>query len=230
MKLRTSLQLAAMALTALSLAGCAAHEPIGTILARDGRAAETFDAFDWSGASEGWISEPASRIERSPVWEVCHDSDGNAFLAVTSARDVPYWSHNLYWCKGVALEDGAVSAMVRADAGFIDRGGGVAWRISSAGNCYMAGYDPFDSHLCLYAMKNGTRELIAAERIDRIPSGKWFRVSARYTGTEINVGIDGREVIQIDDSSFADAGGIGVWTKGTALTSFDDVAVVRVRE
>ena len=50
----------------------------------------------------------------------------------------------------------------------------------------------------------------------------WHTLRLDFQGSNFTVSFDGKKVIEGDDTSFADAGKVGVWTKADSVTLFDD--------
>jgi len=56
----------------------------------------------------------------------------------------------------------------------------------------------------------------------KVASGVWHTLRVDFRGSHFTVTYDGTKVIEADDTSFADAGKVGVWTKADSVTLFDD--------
>jgi hypothetical protein len=53
----------------------------------------------------------------------------------------------------------------------------------------------------------------------------WAKRSGAGAAADIEVYWDGRKVLDHHDSTFPDAGRVGVWTKADSVTYFDDLTV-----
>jgi hypothetical protein len=50
----------------------------------------------------------------------------------------------------------------------------------------------------------------------------WHAIAIYHRSTHIEGYLDGEKLLEQDDSTSLNAGGVGVWTKADAATSFDD--------
>ena len=55
--------------------------------------------------------------------------------------------------------------------------------------------------------------------------GKWHEIEIEHIGNKIVAEFDDEQVIEIEDSTFAEGGMVGLWTKADAATAFDDLEV-----
>ena len=55
-----------------------------------------------------------------------------------------------------------------------------------------------------------------------VKSGEWHTLRVDFTGDKFIVTFDGKQVIETTNTSLADAGKVGVWTKADSVTLFDD--------
>jgi hypothetical protein len=56
----------------------------------------------------------------------------------------------------------------------------------------------------------------------KVASGAWHTLRVDFRASHFTVSFDGTKVIEADDTSFSDAGKVGVWTKADSVTLFDD--------
>lgn len=66
--------------------------------------------------------------------------------------------------------------------------------------------------------------MASAENV-RVATGQWLTVRIVHNGFHIEGWIDGQRLLEFDDGTFPDEGGVGLWTKADAATSFDDLIV-----
>ncbi len=119
----------------------------------------------------------------------------------------------------------SLTVKVHAESGKEDQGGGVIWRAKDADNYYVARWNPLEDNFRVYHIKDGKRTQIASADIKADPK-EWHKIRIDHAGAKIEASFDGKTLITVEDSTFADAGRIGFWTKADASTWFDDVAVV----
>jgi hypothetical protein len=132
---------------------------------------------------------------------------------------------NLVWMPETRVRDLDASISIRANHGNIDQGGGLIWRMRDAGNYYVARYNPLERNLRLYFVRDGARVQLASAEGLPVGIGEWFTIRVVHIGAAIEVYLNGQKRLEMNDATFGDAGGIGVWTKADAATSFDDLVV-----
>lgn len=166
----------------------------------------------WTCASTGPAGPVAS-------WESIRDQDLGPGLALVRPNHASTVTYNLCWSAAPAFTDGTLEVALRADSGDIDQGGGLAWRIQDARNYYVCRFNPLESNLRVYFVKDGERELLASAEFPGA-AGTWYRLRITHTGSRITCALDGHELLAVDDSTHAAPGGIGLWTKADACTAF----------
>lgn len=140
--------------------------------------------------------------------------------------------YNICICEKHSMKDVDLTAKLRANTGRQAQGGGLAWRVRNPENFYACAYNPSDGKFQVFKVTDGrTQELGAAEFKGSGPGAStWYTVSAKMTGDTITCSINGQELLHATDATIKDAGHIGVWARGDAGTSFDDVAINKAGE
>jgi hypothetical protein len=156
-------------------------------------------------------------------WKVVADgtapSKGNAFAqSAKSSRS----TFNLVLVNDASFTDVDISVKMKAIAGAIDQGGGVVWRAKDAKNYYIARYNPLEENLRVYKVEDGNRSK-EFQSIDIDKADGWHTLRVVMKGDRIECYYDGKKHIDIRDSTFKEAGKIGLWTKADAQTHFDDL-------
>jgi len=105
-----------------------------------------------------------------------------------------------------------------------DEGGGVIWGAQDKGNYYIARYNPLENNFRIYFIKNEARKILASARI-KLLKGKWQEMEIVQNGKHITGYLNGKKLLEVDDNTFTKPGGVGLWTKADAVTSFDDFEV-----
>ncbi len=180
----------------------------------------------------GWKAEQTKPRGQGARWSVRQDPtapSGNQVLALTDTRGASGGTYNLAWTDGLSFQDGRIEVKVKAGTGREDQGGGPVWRVQDKENYYIARWNPLEDNLRLYYVRNGSRRQLANANVD-LPAEGWHTVAIDHKGNRITAYLDGQRMFQTTDDTFAQAGGVGVWTKADAATSFDDVVVNRSGE
>lgn len=197
---------------ALTLASCAAR----TVTL-------DFENSKVGSAPSAWLAaetNPGSD-EKSSRWTVHRDGDQQYVTVHTNNTGHTY---NLLFAPVQSGRDVEIAIRARAETGVEDQGGGIVWRAADAKNYYITRWNPLEDNLRAYKVVDGKRTQLASVEI-AFEKG-WHQLDVRAVGTKIEVGFNGKTVLSLEDSTFSDAGRVGLWTKADAVTSFDDLLYV----
>lgn len=187
----------------------------------------TFEDVKPGNIPSGWKVEATHPRGELSTWEVEVDStapSGKHVLSLTDPKKNSGGTFNLCWTDRVRFLNGKIEVKFRANTGREDQGGGVIWRAKDRNNYYIARMNPLESNFRIYYVKDGRRVMLASARI-RIPAGEWHTLAISHHGDDIAGFIDGRKLLEVRDATFSQPGGVGLWTKADAATSFDDFLV-----
>ncbi|MEW6684383.1 MAG: family 16 glycoside hydrolase [Nitrospirota bacterium] len=233
MKLKICLHTtAAVALTALLLvfSSMVGAQEEHAVVPKDSAAARwTFDDVEAGKLPRGWKAEGTN--QRGPVarWVVKADADAPSkpnVLALTDAKEGWGGTFNLLWMDKMKFKDGVIEVKVKAGTGREDQGGGPIWRVQDKDTYYIARWNPLEDNFRLYYVKDGARKTLEDAKVKADPA-RWHTIRIEQSGDEIKCSFDGKELMKTRDATFPGAGGVGLWTKADALTSFDDLIVSR---
>jgi hypothetical protein len=128
------------------------------------------------------------------------------------------------------IEDGFIQIKFKAIAGSEDRAGGVVWRARDADNYYVVRANALEDNVVLYKTVGGVRS--ALDIVGRkggygvaisVPANEWLSLRVEFKGSRFRVLYNGRQLFEVEDSTFTDAGKVGLWTKADSVTLFDEV-------
>ena len=179
-----------------------------------------------------WKAETTQPDAKAADWAIVTDATAPSparVLPIRRINDRARNVFNLYWTRDMAFENGTLEVRVRANSGDIDQGGGLIWRVRDARNYYLARYNPLERNLRVYIVTDGSRRQLASAEDIPIPAGRWWQLRIAHTGSRITAWLDGVKHVQVADDSLSGAGGVGLWAKADAASSFDDLAVKRFR-
>ncbi len=160
-----------------------------------------------------------NRWSRYGTWEIISDDKGHTLSMVKRSSG----AFNLCYNKDINFSDGNISVDFRANRGRIDQGGGIMWRVQDNNNYYVARFNPLEDNFRFYIVHNGIRSELASADI-KLSSG-WHTIKIEQKGDTFKGYIDGKEYLKYKDSHLKKAGGVGVWTKADAKTSFDNLKI-----
>lgn len=191
------------------------------------RVAFNFDSLKPGTLPQGWKAEETGQDKVAARWQVIEDPtapSGKNVLAITapgSSGD----SFNLCWTGSVSFKDGEVSVRFRPVKGESDQGGGIMWRVQDKDNYYVVRHNPLENNLRLYFVKGGKRKMLKSAS-KKIPAGEWNAMRITQKGSRIEAFLNNERLIEAEDSAIPEPGGVGLWTKADALTSFDDLEIM----
>lgn len=153
-------------------------------------------------------------------WTVVSTSDGKVLAQTAQSPDAVF---NVALVEDVKARDLDLSVRIKKVEGVDDQGGGVVWRAKDAKNYYIARYNHLENNYRVYKVVDGQRTLFANADI---PHGDgWSTLRVTMKGDRITCYLDGNKVLEHQDSTFPDAGLIGVWSKADARSYFDDLTL-----
>ena len=120
-----------------------------------------------------------------------------------------------------SLKDGFVEVKFKPISGKEDQAGGVVWRLKDADNYYIVRANALEDNVTIYDTVNGRRTERKRTNM-KGAANRWHTLRVDFQGSHFTVTFDGKKAIYWDDSTFKDAGKVGVWTKADSVTLFDD--------
>jgi len=185
-----------------------------------------FDADTSGKVAHGFHIAETSGKGKLATWQVVKDATTprppNVFaLTKTDNRGSTY---NLAIAKKTSYKDVDISVRVKAVSGKQDQGGGPIWRARGKDDYYIARWNPLENNFRVYFVKNGRRKQLGSANVE-VPSDQWHTIRIVMVGQKIEAYLNGKKLITVEDSTFAEAGMVGLWTKADAATSFDDLSV-----
>jgi len=160
------------------------------------------------------------------TWEVKEVNDapsGKKTLVLSKINHVYGGTFNLCYTKSIRFRDGEISLMFKANSGEIDQGGGIMWRVQNSDNYYVVRFNPLEDNFRFYIVLDGIRMQLASANV-RLSKG-WHSMRIVQNGEHFEGYLDGKKFLEHTDKKLVKSGGVGVWTKADAVTSFDDFSV-----
>ena len=130
----------------------------------------------------------------------------------------------------LAIHDSLSAANVDVELRFkvvggkIDQAGGIAVRLADADNYYVVRANALEDNVRLYRVVNGRREQLAGANL-KVSANEWHTLGLRAEANRFTVSYDGKTLFGATDNTFAEAGGIALWTKADSVTRFDRIRI-----
>ena len=130
-----------------------------------------------------------------------------------------------------SLKDAFVEVKFKPVSGKEDQAGGVIWRAKDSNSYYIARANALEGNVVLYKTVNGKRsplDIVGRKGgygvKEPVASGQWHTLRVEFAGNHFKLSFDGEHLFDVEDTTFTEAGKVGVWTKADSVTLFDDFA------
>jgi hypothetical protein len=128
------------------------------------------------------------------------------------------------------IKDGFMEVKFKAIAGSQDRAGGVVWRARDANNYYVVRANALEDNFVLYKTVDSIRS--ALDIVGRkggygvavpVPANTWHSLRIEFKAARFSASFNSKQLFEVEDSTFTDAGMVGLWTKADSVTLFDQM-------
>jgi hypothetical protein len=177
-------------------------------------------------APKGWTATMTGKGD--PKWTV--EQDQTAPSRSKILKQSGQATYPLLLEENSSIKDGFIEVKFKAIAGSEDRAGGLVWRAKDANNYYVVRANALEDNVVLYKTVNGSRS--ALDIIGRkggygigvpVPANQWHGLRVDFSGSRFRVTYNGKQLFEVDDSTFGGAGKVGLWTKADSVTLFDQI-------
>jgi hypothetical protein len=133
----------------------------------------------------------------------------------------------------ISAADVDLAVRFRPVSGRVDQAAGLVWRYRDQDNYYIVRANALEDNVVLYKVENGKRTDLPVKGEGRtygkkaaVPAGQWSTLRVVAKGRLFEVHFNGAKLYDVEDTTFTQAGKVGVWTKADSVTQFDDLTVV----
>jgi hypothetical protein len=188
--------------------------------------AVSFESTQTGVTPEGWTATLTG--SGNPKWTV--ESDETAPSKLKVVKQSGRATYPLLLKNDTSIKDGFIEVKFKAIAGSEDRAAGVVWRARDAKNYYVARANALEDNFVLYKTVNGVRS--ALDIVGRkggygvsvpVPANTWHRMRIDFKGARFTASYNGKQMFEVEDSTFTEAGMVGLWTKADSVTLFDEM-------
>ena len=180
----------------------------------DAKKTWTFDDDQTGAIAKGFTNEAGE-------WKVVESDSGKA-LAQTASSPGPFF--NVTLIDGTNAKDVDLTVKLKAVEGQRDQGGGLVWRAKDAKNYYIARYNHLEDNYRVYKVVDGRRSQ-PFQNADIKHHDGWTTLRVTMKGDHIVCYLDGKKYLDVHDSTFPEAGKIGLWSKADARSQFDELTL-----
>jgi hypothetical protein len=187
--------------------------------------AVSFESNQTGSTPEGWTATLTG--SGNPKWTV--ESDETAPSKSKVLKQSGRATFPLLLKDDISIKDGFIEVKFKAIAGSEDRAAGVVWRAKDANNYYVVRANALEDNFVLYKTVDGVRS--ALDIVGRkggygvsvpVPAGTWHTLRVDFKGSRFSASFNGKPLFEVDDSTFTEAGMVGLWTKADSVTLFDE--------
>jgi hypothetical protein len=170
----------------------------------------------------GWKVAKTGRGEGS-AWQVVQDetAPSKSGYVLAQTAESPNNVFNLCVADGTRFKDVELEVAFKAIRGNNDQGGGFVWRYKDPNNYYICRMNPLEDNYRVYKVVAGKRTQLGGKEGIRVPAGEWHRLRVIVKGDHMEGYLDGQKEWEINDTTYEDAGQVGLWSKSDAQTHFD---------
>jgi hypothetical protein len=186
----------------------------------------SFETDAVGAAPKGWTATSTGKGD--PKWTVEQDQTAPSKLKILKQSGLA--TYPLLLKDDTNIKDGFIEVKFKAIAGAEDRAAGLVWRARDANNYYVVRGNALEDNVVLYKTVNGVRS--ALDIVGRkggygvggsVPANQWLGLRVDFKGSRFRVLYNGKQLFDVEDSTFSDAGKVGLWTKADSVTLFDEI-------
>lgn len=185
----------------------------------------TFDDAPSGAPPSGWTLTKTGK--GLPIWRV--EPDASAPSKPNILKQSGEATYPLALFDASNLRDGFVEVKFKPVGGHEDQAGGVVWRARDADNYYVCRANALEDNVVLYRVEKGKRSSLdivgrrggyGAEV--KVAPQTWHTLRVEFAGSRFKVLLNGKHLFDVEDTTFAGPGCVGLWTKADSVTLFDD--------
>ena len=125
-----------------------------------------------------------------------------------------------------SARDVAAEVKYKAISGKVDEAGGIVLRYTPE-NYYIARANALENNVILFKTVNDKRSHIQEVPVP-VAKGVWHALRFEARGEHLKIIFDGKTVLERDDTTFSNAGQVGLWTKADSVSAFTDFKIERL--
>ncbi len=193
-----------------------------------------FDSAAVGTVPAGW-TVAMTHTGGAPKWEILKDetapSQPNVLAQVSDDKTGGRFPLAIF--DKASFADGSLSVKFKSVSGSVDQAAGLVWRYRNPDNYYIVRANALEDNVVLYKVDGGKRVSLAPKGTPsntygikhRVPKNTWCTLKVTFQGKSFAVFFDGKQLFELEDATFPDAGKVGLWTKADSVTYFDDFQI-----
>src|SRR5215813_6771619 len=158
-------------------------------------------------------------------WTIVADptaASGRALAQVSKDRTDYRFPLAIY--KPFSGKDLELSMRFKPVAGTVDEAGGIAVRLQTPDDFYVARANALEDNVRFYRVVKGKREQLQGANV-KVTANQWHTLGLRAERDKFTVSFDGKPLFTAQDKTFDNTGKVALWTKADSVTYFDSIAI-----
>ncbi|MEK6407350.1 MAG: family 16 glycoside hydrolase [Acidobacteriota bacterium] len=190
---------------------------------------------DSAGKAPAGFSFALTGQGKPGVWVIAKDdsSPGQKNVLAQTDPDPTGYRFPVAVFDGLTATDVDVSVKFKPISGKKDQAAGIMWRYKDNNNYYIVRANALENNVVLYKVESGKRTDLPLKGEGRtygkkapVPANQWSELRVTAKGNLFAVYLNGQKLYEVEDSTFTEAGKVGLWTKADSVTYFDDLKVI----
>jgi hypothetical protein len=188
--------------------------------------AQTKVTFEQAGVlPKGWESGVTG--SGTAKWEVVRaDAPASSPFVLKQSGEATFcWAAKM----DARIKDGFAEVKFKPITGKEDQAGGIIFRVQDGNNYYVVRGNALENNVVLYKTVSGKRSSLPVKGkmfgygVDaKVANGRWNTLRVDFAGKLFTISLNGSKLFEVEDETFKEGGGVGVWTKADSVTVFDD--------
>jgi hypothetical protein len=116
----------------------------------------------------------------------------------------------------------------KAVAGTVDQAAGIAVRLATPNDYYVARANALEDNVRFYRVVKGKREQLASANA-KVTANAWHMLALKAEGDRFTVSFEGKAPFSAQDQTFPGAGKVALWTKADSVTYFDTISIMTLK-
>ena len=158
-------------------------------------------------------------------WRVVDDPTATNKKAIAqTSKDTTDYRFPLAVYNPVSARNVDVVVRFKPVAGKVDQAGGIAVRLTTPDDYYVARANALEDNVRFYRVVKGKREQLQGANV-KVAANQWHTLGLRAEGDKFTVAFDGKPLFTGQDKTFDNTGKVALWTKADSVTYFDSIAI-----
>jgi hypothetical protein len=162
-------------------------------------------------------------------WTIVADPTAASGRAIAQiSRDRTDYRFPLAIYQPYSGKDLELAVRFKPVAGTVDEAGGIAVRLSTPDDYYVARANALEDNVRFYRVVKGNRQQLASANA-KVAANQWHTLTLKAEGDRFTVSFDGKVLFATQDKTFPDAGKVALWTKADSVTYFDRISIMPLK-